>query len=411
MKSLGTQRPRRVVSAIMVGVATVLVACAGEPSEPISVRPPNSAASVASVPRQTASQRWVALTREIIGRRENGPLGTARTYALLAVAQYNAVIAARTSKARGIHPSEARAAGTAGAAFLASLYPAEQGVIAAQTAADAAYFADMPSERDADAEAGIALGKEAAARVLARAATDGSTSVWTGTIPTGPGFWRNAPAPAQPIGPRWGLVRPWVLDRGDQFRPPPPPAFGSPAFVSALAEVREYSDNLTPAQLAIAQFWQFGSGPGGPMGYFGALATQLAESQHLTEVQAARMFAVMYMAMMDASIGCWDAKYAYWYVRPFQADTRIATPVGRPNFPSYPSAHSCLSASAAEVLAELFPNEGADLEAKVAEAGIARIYAGLHYQFDVTAGQALGSAVARVAIARGPRGFEPIPLD
>ena len=147
------------------------------------------------------------------------------------------------------------------------------------------------------------------------------------------------------------------------------------------------------------------------MGYFGAYATELASAHRMTEVQTARMFALMYMAMMDASIGCWDAKYAYWYIRPFQADPQITTPVGRPNFPSYPSAHSCFSASAAGVLRQLFPAARAELDAKVAEAGVARLYAGLHFWFDVTAGQALGASVADLVVARAPRGHEPVPLD
>ncbi len=106
--------------------------------------------------------------------------------------------------------------------------------------------------------------------------------------------------------------------------------------------------------------------------------------------------------MMDASIGCWDAKFAYWYVRPFQADPLITTPVGRPNFPAYPSAHSCLSASAAGVLAALFPAAADDLQRQVEEAGVARLYAGLHFHFDVDAGRQLGFAVARAALGGRP---------
>jgi membrane-associated phospholipid phosphatase len=202
-----------------------------------------------------------------------------------------------------------------------------------------------------------------------------------------------------------------VLGGGDQFRPAAPPAVGSAQFLTALAEVRHYADNLTPNQLEIARFWQGGSGPGGPMGYFGAVATGLAAAHNMSERAATRMFAVMYMAVMDASIGCWDAKYAYWYIRPHQADPGITTPVGRPNFPAYPSAHSCLSAAAVGVLRDFFPAAAAELNAAVEEAGAARFYAGLHYHFDVTAGQEVGFAVARVALENAPRGQQAIPLD
>lgn len=396
-------------------LALALAACAGQTDAPVAPTTPAAALERAAAPaadRETAAARWNALTRAVVGRRELlGPLGTARTFALVAVAQYDAVIAADEAKARRVHPSQAGAASAAAAAVLAALYPAEQAVIAAQLAADRAYFPALPSERDADYGAGAAVGRTVAAAVLARAATDRSTAVWTGTIPAGPGYWRNAPPPAQPLSPLWGQVRPWLLTSCDQFRPAAPPAFGSPEFLAALAEVRQATDARTPAQLAVAQFWQSGSGPGGPMGYFSAVATTLAAARHLDEAHAARVFAVLHMAMMDASIGCWDAKYAYWLVRPFQIDPLITTPVGRPNFPSYPSAHSCLSAAGAGVLAGFFPSASDTLLAMVAEAGEARIVAGLHYRFDVIAGQTLGAHVAALALARAPRGHAAIPLD
>lgn len=131
----------------------------------------------------------------------------------------------------------------------------------------------------------------------------------------------------------------------------------------------------------------------------------------MNERQTARVYAVMHMAMMDASIGRWDAKYAYWYVRPFQADPTIATPVGRPNFPAYPSAHSCLSSAAAGVIVGLFPSTKTAMDAKVAEAGEARIFAGLHYRFDVTAGQELGYKVAALALTRVPKANVAIGLQ
>jgi membrane-associated phospholipid phosphatase len=395
---------------IVILIATPMIGCDADVYPPDHGRP-DDLRMMAAAQRETAAERWIALTRTILGRREFGPLGTARSYALVSVAQHNAVIAAANGNDRGLRPSEAGAAAGAAAAVLRALYPMEGAVIDAQLAVDALFLPRLPSERSTSYTAGIAIGEQVAAAVLARAATDGSNAAWTGTIPVGPGFWLNGPPPLQPLGPRWGEVRPWALASGDQFRPIAPPEFGSAEFLSALAEVRHYTDNLTPEQLTIAQFWQGGSGPGGPMGYFGAVATDLAAAQNMNERAATRMFAVMYMAVMDASIGCWDAKYAYWYIRPHQADPGIATPVGRPNFPAYPSAHSCLSAAAVGVLREFFPAEATTLDAAVAQAGVARYYAGLHFHFDVTAGQELGFAVARLALENAPRGMQAIPLD
>lgn len=333
----------------------------------------------------------------------------ARAFALVAVAQYNAAVVAGTTKVSGKQPSEAAAVSSASAAVLRALYPVESDSINAQVASDKAYFSNFASEALLDFAAGTTIGQTVATAVLARAATDRTDAVWTGTIPTGAGFWTNVP-PAQPVSPRWGEARGWLLTSGNQFRPATPPTINSAEFQSALAEVKTFTANRTPEQLTLAQFWQYASGFGGPMGYFTELATSLTTAQNLNERKTARVYAVMHMAMMDASIGCWDAKYTYWYLRPFQADPTISTPVGRPNFPSYPSAHSCLSAAAAGVLTGLFPSAGSMLSAKVSEAGEARIFAGLHFRFEVIAGQDLGRKVAALALTRVPEPGAAIPL-
>ena len=100
---------------------------------------------------------------------------------------------------------------------------------------------------------------------------------------------------------------------------------------------------------------------------------------------------------MDAAIGCWDAKLTYWFIRPPQADPAITLipAIGLPNHPSYPSAHTCFSGAAAEMLGVFFPAKTDSLDAMVHEAGLARMYAGIHYRFDVDMGQQLGRQVAR----------------
>ena len=359
----------------------------------------------------TAAERWMAVTRSIVGRREvGGPNATARTFALVAVAQYNAAVAAGTTKVSGRTPSEGAAVSAASSTVLAALYPAERDSITSRTIADRQYFAGFATEQVADYPAGETIGADVAVAVLARAATDRTNTAWAGTIPTGAGFWTSA-APAQPVLPLWGESRPWLLSAGNQFRSAAPPVFNSAEFLAAIAEVKSVTASRTAEQLTIAQFWQGASGPGGPMGYFTQVATGLATAAHMNERRTARMFALMHMAIMDATIGCWDAKYTYWYIRPFQADPFITTPVGRPNFPSYPSAHSCISSAAAGVLSGLFPSAQSMLAGRVAEAGDARVYAGLHYRFDITAGQELGTKVAVLALTRLPRANIAIPLN
>jgi membrane-associated phospholipid phosphatase len=90
-------------------------------------------------------------------------------------------------------------------------------------------------------------------------------------------------------------------------------------------------------------------------------------------------------------------------IRPPQADPGIVTTFSVPNHPSYPSAHSCVSAAAATVLGSLFPDRTTELNGWVADAGLSRMYAGIHYRFDITAGRNLGEAVGQWALAHANR--------
>jgi membrane-associated phospholipid phosphatase len=137
----------------------------------------------------------------------------------------------------------------------------------------------------------------------------------------------------------------------------------------------------------------------------------LIVAHHRNEREAARILALANMAGFDAGIGCFDAKFAYWLVRPSTADPAITLAVPLPNHPSYISGHSCNTASYAAVFADAFPSERGQLDAMVEEAGLSRIYGGLHYRFDCVAGQVLGRQVAAQVLATAPTGHRPIPLD
>jgi len=132
-------------------------------------------------------------------------------------------------------------------------------------------------------------------------------------------------------------------------------------------------------------------------GFWNVIATGWIEESGLREREATHVFALLNAAMMDAAIGCWDAKLTYWFIRPPQADPaiRLIPAIGLPNHPSYPSAHSCFSGAAVGILSEFFPTKTGSLNAMVDQAGLARIYAGIHYRFDVDVGQQLGRQVAR----------------
>jgi membrane-associated phospholipid phosphatase len=124
-------------------------------------------------------------------------------------------------------------------------------------------------------------------------------------------------------------------------------------------------------------------------------------------VRAARTFAILNMAMHAAAVGCWAVKFRDYNPRPSQLDTGIKTPVGLPNIPADPSGHSTFSAAAAEVLPYVFPQAAAELDRMKDEAGMSRMYGGIHYRSDIDHGKAhgirVGEFVVRYARADGAR--------
>jgi len=170
--------------------------------------------------------------------------------------------------------------------------------------------------------------------------------------------------------------------------------------------VRALSAAPSPAQLASMSFWAPQGAP-----YMNQLADEMIVAHRNSEREAARVFALANMAGFDGLNACFDAKFAYYLIRPWELDNSIPTRVGRPNHPAYPSGHSCITSAYASALASLFPKERSRLEAMIEEAGMSRIYAGLHYRFDIEAGQELGRQVARYVLENGANRHTGIPLD
>jgi membrane-associated phospholipid phosphatase len=100
------------------------------------------------------------------------------------------------------------------------------------------------------------------------------------------------------------------------------------------------------------------------------------------------------MSMHGAGVGCWETKFYYYNPRPSQMDPSIKTQIGLPNFPSYPSGHSTFSAAAAAVMSYFFPTGADSFAAMRDEAGISRLYGGIHYRSDIDAGKAHGGRIA-----------------
>jgi membrane-associated phospholipid phosphatase len=314
-----------------------------------------------------------------------------RLHLYLGLAQLRAAEAAQATA--GAHPPIAGAIGGASATVLTAFFSGSAAQIEAALDAEAE-AGSWPGAKHEDFAAGEAIGRAAAARVLAYAATDGVGLTDPGTPPIGDGFWiwTGGPIIRGNLG-----ARPIFLAAANEFRSGPPPAFGSPQFTAALAEVRLIADTRTADQLAIALFWNVNQSGRSQAAYM-EIARELIVSHHRSDAEAARIMFLMGAASFDALIGCFEAKYHYWFIRPPQADPGIVTAFPTPPHPSYPSAHSCSSGALAGVLAATFPSEAGRLAATAEESSLSRLYAGIHYRFDMEAGLALGRAVAAKAL-------------
>ena len=391
-------QPRKLVPILAV-VIVAISACARDVVAPAAddAKSPNFQGAV-KFWESGASVYWDSVARGLVVKYRSSPFFAVRAYALVTHAQLEAVVAAK-SQDGPVHPSAAAAIARASATVLAYLYPSEASALDTTVATDLS-SPDWAGDRNTDVEAGEAIGLTVGAQIVADAQTDRFFAPWTGTVPTGPGLWfSSATPPAPPVGAMFGLARTYFLSSGDQFRPPPPPAFGSPEYLAALAEVRQISDTRTPAQLANAIFWALPNGTVTPPGYWNIEASNLIVKYHLNEEKAAHALALMNTTGFDAIVACHDAKFAYWLIRPTQADPLITLAVALPNFPSYPSDHACVSGAQTTILGALFPAEKTRLDSLAEQAARSRLEGGLHYRFDNETGLALGRKVAALALS------------
>jgi len=365
--------------------------------------PSGPAASETKFWEAGSSVAWNQTARELISTRADAfdPAVQSRLFTYLSIAQYNAVVAAEAAKERGVHASPAAAAAGASLVVLKGFLPATAHATLDERLSVQLAGPPWAGEQQKDVAAGLALGRAIGADVVDYAATDGANLTLPPTNPAGAGNWTG-------VNPFRGLygARTLMLTSGDQFRPPPPPAFGSAAFESALQEVRALTIGLTQAQRESAQFWAPNNST-----WMNGVADDLIVSHRRTEREAARVLALANIAGFDGINACFDAKFAYYYIRPSQADNSVRLALPLPNHPSYPSGHSCYTAAFATVLASAFPSEDNRLQAMIEEAGLSRMYAGFHYRFDCEAGQELGRQVARYVLEVGADRHRGIPLD
>src|ERR1700737_3981914 len=352
-----------------------------------------------------------------------------RSFAIMHSAIYDAVNAIDgTHKPYLVRPgashlaSQEAAAAAAAHEVLVKLYPKFQATLDAQLQQA---LAQLPSRGKAE---GINIGKTVADRILALRSHDGSSAQPILFIfGNASGDYQSTPPnfPKQPQFTHWSRVTPFALDSANQFRPGGPPALTSDRYSDAFDQVKSLgiagSTTATADEALTGRFWN-----GAIQNYWNEIAQTASLAHNLTTAENARLFALLNLSFADSVIAFYDAKYTYNFWRPVTAIRAAATDgnpetEADPNWlpevgnttpdPSYPGAHAVISAAGAEVLTSFFHKDhfefsvtsevlaGVDrsftsFSAAAEEETLSRIFAGVHFIFDLTTGQRLGSEVA-----------------
>ncbi|MDJ1466547.1 vanadium-dependent haloperoxidase [Xanthocytophaga flava] len=365
------------------------------------------------------------------------PPYTARAFALLSVAQYDALVATWNYKFKynrqapskndssietllplsdlPSYPSEDAVIAAASREVLKRLFPgeAEKIIQKAEEHKNSRLWAGTNVQSDIDA--GEALGKAIGEMVMSKiAGKDGMSGANAQANfhlmredATARGItaqWTSRDIPARPpMLPFYGNVKTWNFDEATKvsLRPEAPYALNSAEFKKDLDELRNLSKNRTREQTRIAAYWADGVGSYTPPGHWNRKAAALIYDSKFNELRAARTMALLNTAVMDAGVCCWDTKFYYLTQRPSEVDPSVKTSTGIPNFPSYTSGHSTFSGAAATVLSYIFPDKEQELQTMATEASVSRIYGGIHYRIDCEVGLRCGKRIGEYAVNRG----------
>jgi hypothetical protein len=382
----------------------------GDPGSIAVPPPPAGLPSSTSGSSAPLGGEWIEKAMEFVSARTKDPPASSRAYALVAVAAFDALVVARHWQAAFDspgYPSESAAVAGAASRVLAHLFP-EQAALRLDQEAEATAGLGV------EGTTGLALGRDVGARVIAYADGDGSQRVWDGSRPAdrpdGPGFWQPPPGsvspPVQPLAGSW---KTWVLPAGDALRAPAPPAYGSPEYLAEGRELVELNRNLTDDQRRIAKYWEGGQGTPLPAGIWNRIVLDHLATRGADGAQSVRTLALVNVALADAGVAAWDAKYTWWTPRPENAIRELLDPAWKPFlttplFPAYVSGHSTYSAAAAVVLGHLFPDDAERFTAMGEEAGLSRLYGGIHWRADHVGGSAMGREIGALVVARDPMG-------
>jgi PAP2 superfamily len=290
-------------------------------------------------------------------------------------------------------------------------------------------------------ERGIALGEDRARALIRHRENDGSSPPGFFVPSTSaPGQWQLTPGCSASGGVLFHVrnLTPFGIRRGDQFRSAPPPALTSRRFARDFAEVRTIgaaeTDDRPQDRNDVAHFYALVQS----QHVWNPVARQLASERRESLNTAARLFALLNMAMNDALIAVMDTKYHYTFWRPETAiraadtdgnpktepDASFEPFITTPCHPSYPSAHASLSHAASAVVERFYGNRHHDvvlatpalpgvelhyrrLDRITTDIDDARIYGGIHFRFDQQAGARQGREVGEYLVAHHLRPARP----
>ena len=403
---------------------------------------------------------WMKITNDTIIAAGTNPLFTSRQVALVSASVFDAVngISRRydpihvTAKAPG-NASRRAAAIQAAYTILIKLYPALTPSLTTQRDASIAAITSVPeSERGESIQSGVVWGQTVAEAIWDWRSTDGFNPnpappflgvLGRTDLPIASGVWRPTPkadgsAGNPGAGPQFASMTPWVMLRPNQFRPDAPYPlltngqfdFSSPAYLADYEETKSkgaYSGGArTSDESELALFWA-----GNTALFWIRIASQMSAAQQLTLTENAHLFALLNLAMADAGIACWDAKYRFVLWRPITAIREGSVdqdpswkpwldfyPAGTPAHPEFPSGHSTVSGAAALILASVFGDNTpftidsdvrpgvrsfASFSAALAEIHDARVFGGIHWRTACRVGSAVGEAVARYTLTHAMR--------